>query len=102
MLDATFWDLTSTSEPSEEAKEQTKHSVTKAQELFAQISDKDGVRDRSGPLALLELEKRAIAHGLSTGKCLQCYRLWPCGIDGLQFRLRCIVHNGGILFPELW
>lgn len=33
------------------------------------IADKDGSRDRSGPLALLELEKRAVAHDLSTGAC---------------------------------
>lgn len=67
ILDATFWGLSS-SEPTKEAQEECKHSIPKAQQFFAQIADKDGQRDRSGPLALLELEKRALAHNLSTGR----------------------------------
>lgn len=74
VLDATFWGLTSSSEPTEEVQEECKRSIPKAQQFFAQITDKDGVRDRSGPLALLELENRAISHNLSTGAILSA----PC------------------------
>jgi hypothetical protein len=41
--------------------------LIKSQQFFAQIAEKDGVRDRSAPLALLELEKRALSHSLSSG-----------------------------------
>lgn len=70
VLDATFWDVSSVPEPSDEAKSACRHHISKTVEFFAQIADKDGARDRSGPLALLELEKRAVAHGLSTGTCV--------------------------------
>ncbi|KIP09553.1 hypothetical protein PHLGIDRAFT_102803 [Phlebiopsis gigantea 11061_1 CR5-6] len=65
VLDATFWDVSSAPETAEEAKDACLHQITKAVEFFAQIADNDGARDRSGPLALLELEKRAVSHGLS-------------------------------------
>ncbi|KAI0345163.1 hypothetical protein BDW22DRAFT_1354055 [Trametopsis cervina] len=64
VLDATFSGITP--ETTEEAKEEFKSNISKSQAFFAQVADKDGLRDRSGPLALLELEKRAINHGLST------------------------------------
>lgn len=67
VLDATFWDVSSASEPTDEAKETCRHQITKTVEFFAKIADKDGARDRSGPLALLELERRAVTYGLSTG-----------------------------------
>ncbi|KAI0689790.1 N-acetyltransferase B complex non catalytic subunit-domain-containing protein [Cytidiella melzeri] len=62
VLDATFWGLSS---EVKEAAEECQSSLSKSQQFFAQIADKDGIRDRSAPLALLELEKRAISHGLS-------------------------------------
>ena len=67
MLDATFWDVASVSEPSGEAKDACRHHISKTKEFLAQIADKDGAHDRSGPLALLELEKRCVAHALATG-----------------------------------
>lgn len=66
VLDATFWDVTSTPEPTEENKESCRHHINKTKEFLAQIADKDGSQDRSGPLALLELEKRCVAHHLAT------------------------------------
>lgn len=41
--------------------------MQEVRELFDDIAAKDGLSDRSSPLALLELEKRARTHGLSTG-----------------------------------
>lgn len=67
VLGATFWDVTSVSEPSSEAQDVCRHHISKTKEFFAEIADKDGTHDRSGPLALLELEKRCVAHGLATG-----------------------------------
>ena len=49
------------------AKASAKEAIIKTQEFLAQVADRDGVRDRSGPLALLELEQRARKHGVSTG-----------------------------------
>ena len=42
--------------------------VDHARELFARVSEDDGLKDRSGSLALLELEHRARAHGVSQGE----------------------------------
>ncbi|KAG5635534.1 hypothetical protein H0H81_010946 [Sphagnurus paluster] len=44
----------------------TKH-VSKIRELFTQIAQEDGTKDRSASLALLELENRSRIHGISTG-----------------------------------
>ncbi|KAI0082628.1 actin cytoskeleton organization protein [Panus rudis PR-1116 ss-1] len=66
VLDATFWDISSTSEPSEEAIATVKEQIVKSRELFTQVGKEDGLKDRSGPLALLELAKRARVYGLSS------------------------------------
>lgn len=42
--------------------------VQRVRELLSKIAEEDGTKDRSAPLALLELEKRARAHGLSQGQ----------------------------------
>jgi len=42
-------------------------NITKTKELFVKTAEQDGQSDRSAGLALLELEKRARKHGLSTG-----------------------------------
>ncbi|KAJ3568563.1 hypothetical protein NP233_g5635 [Leucocoprinus birnbaumii] len=66
ILDATFSDLTGGEEkPSGEALEAVKLTVLETRAFFSQIAEKDGLRDRSGLLAQLELEKRARAHGIS-------------------------------------
>lgn len=41
---------------------------SRVKDLFTDIMEKDGKRDRSGLLALLELEKRCRQFGLSAGK----------------------------------
>ena len=41
--------------------------ITYTNALFSKIAEEDGFKDRSGFLALLELERRSVAHGLSKG-----------------------------------
>ena len=41
--------------------------ITNSKALFSKIAEEDGLKDRSGFLALLELERRSVAHGLSKG-----------------------------------
>ncbi|KAJ7774915.1 actin cytoskeleton organization protein [Mycena metata] len=65
VLDATFSSLVSSAEPDEAAKTECTLQVAKTQELLAKLAEQDGPRDRSGLLALLELEKRARFHGIS-------------------------------------
>lgn len=42
--------------------------IVHARELFEKVAEEDALKNRSGHLALLELESRASAHGVSTGK----------------------------------
>lgn len=69
MLDATFADLTGDVADADAAKAAVAERIVKAREFFGKVVEEDGVKDRSGHLALLELEKRARHHGLSTGEC---------------------------------
>ncbi|KAH9901395.1 actin cytoskeleton organization protein [Cubamyces lactineus] len=66
VLDATFADLTSDAVDVDTAKAAAAERIVKAREFFGKVVEEDGVKDRSGHLALLELEKRARHHGLST------------------------------------
>lgn len=54
--------------PLKVAEAEARDKVTHAQELFIKIAEEDGLKDRSAQLALLELEKRALLHGLSQGQ----------------------------------
>ncbi|KAG6845343.1 hypothetical protein H0H87_010800 [Tephrocybe sp. NHM501043] len=66
VLDATFSYFTSSeAEGSSTSKSGCLEHVKKTQELFTQIAQDDGPKDRSAALALLELEKRARTHGVS-------------------------------------
>ncbi|THG98979.1 hypothetical protein EW026_g3303 [Hermanssonia centrifuga] len=65
VLNATFHDINSTEEPTEETMAACQDQINKTQVFFAEIADRDGARDRSGPLALLELELRARKIALS-------------------------------------
>jgi hypothetical protein len=56
ILDATF-----------SAEGDTTELVESTRKLFVEIAERDGRKDRSGPLALLELEKRANDHSISKG-----------------------------------
>lgn len=49
-----------------ESQKDVSTRIEETRKLFEQIADEDGRLDRSGRLALLELEKRAVAHGVST------------------------------------
>ncbi len=44
------------------------HTVKHSRELFAKVSEEDGLKDRSGRLALLELEHRANKHCVTQGE----------------------------------
>ena len=85
VLEAAFWDVTSTSEssgkPSDEAKTSCKEQIQKAREVFTSVSEKDGPKDRSGPLALLDLEQRATKLGLSSGGDFLRFDILPGMID---------------------
>jgi hypothetical protein len=48
-------------------KENAIEHVEEARKFFSEIAELDGRKDRSGPLALLELEKRAKEHSISEG-----------------------------------
>jgi N-terminal acetyltransferase B complex non-catalytic subunit len=64
VLDATFSYDTTLSNEESSAVECSRH-IQRSRELFTRIAEEDGQKDRSGLLALLELEKRARARGLS-------------------------------------
>jgi N-terminal acetyltransferase B complex non-catalytic subunit len=69
VLDATFHDVASlqSPDPSEAAKTNCSENISQTQELFVRLAEQDGRSDRSASLALLELERRARLHKLSTG-----------------------------------
>jgi hypothetical protein len=56
VLDATF-----------SMEESAVERVEEARKFFSEIAELDGRKDRSGPLALLELEKRARERSISEG-----------------------------------
>ncbi|KAH9484364.1 N-alpha-acetyltransferase 25, NatB auxiliary subunit [Psilocybe cubensis] len=61
VLDGTLPDTTPLIIGEADAREKVNH----AQEIFSKIAEEDSTKDRSGLLALLDLEKRARLHGLS-------------------------------------
>lgn len=61
VLDATF-----------PAEGDTVEYVEETRKFFTEIAQRDGLKDRSGALALLELEKRARKRSISTGM----YAIW--------------------------
>ena len=70
VLDATLLDATHPIVSSSTELGSSKDTTTKiqnAQDLFFDVAKQDGLKDRSGSLALLELEWRVRTHGLSRG-----------------------------------
>jgi N-terminal acetyltransferase B complex non-catalytic subunit len=66
LLDGTFSYVSDEkTEADEKAKEECTEHATKSREFLAQIAEKDGSRDRSASLALLELESRAKKYNVS-------------------------------------
>ncbi|GBE82163.1 hypothetical protein SCP_0405430 [Sparassis crispa] len=65
VLDATFWDVTSELSDTDTTRAACAEEISKTRKFFTQVAEQDGLHDRSGPLALLELERRARMHGLS-------------------------------------
>ncbi|KAI0670373.1 actin cytoskeleton organization protein [Trametes maxima] len=66
VLDGTFAGLTPEGSDVDAEKAVVSERIAKTREFLGKITEEDGVKDRSGPLALLELEKRARQHGLAT------------------------------------
>ena len=66
MLDATLPRQVSSSH-SEQSRKDVEAKITHSKALFSKIAEKDGLKDRSSFLALLELERRSVAHGISKG-----------------------------------
>ncbi|KAI0807388.1 N-acetyltransferase B complex non catalytic subunit-domain-containing protein [Fomes fomentarius] len=66
VIDGTFADLTAGDADVEAAKATTAERITETREFLGKVVEADGVKDRSGHLALLELEKRSRQHGLAT------------------------------------
>lgn len=81
VLDAAFWDVTSVEEPSVEAKASSKEQIEKARDVFTRVAEEDGPKDRSGPLALLDLEQRAVKLGLSSGAGFSRFKISSGMID---------------------
>ena len=67
VLDATLPPQVSSSH-SEQSRLDVEAKITHSKSLFSEIAEEDGLKDRSGFLALLELERRSVAHGLSKGE----------------------------------
>jgi N-terminal acetyltransferase B complex non-catalytic subunit len=65
VLDATFLPV---SHSALEGDASVYHTVEHSRELFAKVSEEDGLKDRSGRLALLELEHRANKHRVTQGE----------------------------------
>ena len=53
---------------SEQSRQDVEAKITHSKAFFSKIAKEDGLIDRSGFLALLELERRSVAHGLSKGR----------------------------------
>jgi len=70
VLDAVFSDLVvlSGEDDFEARKKECIERIVKARDFFSHLVELDGAKERSGLLALLELEKRSKYHGLSTGR----------------------------------
>ena len=64
MVDATIPDV---APQTDEERMSIQENIAKTAALFANIAEEDMRKDRSGLLGLLELEKRARAHGLASG-----------------------------------
>lgn len=69
VLDSTFapLSLSPNETQNEEKLDLCTKNVSKTRNFLMEIAEQDGTRDRSAILALLELEKRAIACGVCTG-----------------------------------
>lgn len=63
VLDATLPPMSDS--PGDDAN--VNHTVEHSRELFTKVSEEDGIKDRSGQLALLELEHRARKHCVTQG-----------------------------------
>lgn len=71
VIDGTFHQASGgdeSSSPEGSSSSEISDRVSKSQKFFERIAEKDGRRDRSGLLALLELERRVRLDELATGR----------------------------------
>jgi hypothetical protein len=66
VLDAAFAPVQG-SDISEERKSECLENIEKTRVFLNEIAELDGSRNRSAPLACLELAKKALSHGISSG-----------------------------------
>jgi hypothetical protein len=66
VLDATFVPVQG-SDINEERKSECSQNIEKTRVFLAEIAELDGSKNRSAPLAILELEKKALSYGISSG-----------------------------------
>lgn len=55
------------SDINEERKSECSQNIEKTRVFLAEIAELDGSKNRSAPLAILELEKKALSYGISSG-----------------------------------
>lgn len=68
VVDATFSEVASSSvSDADAARAACLEHMSKTREFLYQVAEEDGLQDRAGLLALLELEKRARFYGLTPG-----------------------------------
>ena len=67
ILHSTFASVSSQleGEITEEQKNECLKNISETRAFFTEVAQKDGVKNRAAPLALLDLEHRAYKHGLS-------------------------------------
>ena len=82
------------------AEGNTAEHVEAARKFFTEIAERDGLKDRSGPLALLELEKRAKERSIPTGtsKILRD----PLPALTAQRRPKCLGELPQVIFRSVW
>jgi N-terminal acetyltransferase B complex non-catalytic subunit len=67
VLDGTFSYVTKSNSPDDAAEDECGKHIERTQKVFEEIAAHDGKKDRSGPLGLLELERRARVHEFDEG-----------------------------------
>lgn len=81
VVDAAFADVTP--QTPETDKVAIKEGISKAADLFSQVAEEDMRTDRSGLLALLELERRSREHGISSGLPARVFNCHQVADDGV-------------------
>jgi len=76
VLDAAFAPVQG-SDVSAESKSDCSENIEQTRAFLTEIAELDGLKNRSAPLALLELEKRKFSHEISSGMNLALGASYP-------------------------